>query len=70
MTTSNHSSPVDGAGSILSTVSGPSDADPPKSLGVSNPVADRLLDKIPSEQELAADRPYNATKAKNGRASC
>ena len=63
MTTSNHSSPVDGAGSILSTVSGPSDADPPKSLGVSNPVADRLLDKIPSEQELAADRPYNATKA-------
>ncbi|WP_273034289.1 catalase [Massilia timonae] len=62
MTTSNHSSPVDGAGSILSTVSGPSDADPPKSLGVSNPVAGRLLDKIPSEQELAADRPYNATK--------
>ena len=63
MTTSNHSSPVDGAGSILSTVSGPSDADPPKSLGVSNPVADRLLDKIPSEQELSADRRYNATKA-------
>ncbi len=63
MTTSNHPSATDGAGSILSTVSGPSDADPPKSLGVSNPVADRLLDKIPSEQELAADRPYNATKA-------
>ncbi|MDY0962236.1 catalase [Massilia sp. CFBP9026] len=63
MTTSNHSSPVDGAGSILSTVAGPSDANPPQSLGVSNPVADRLLDKIPSEQELAADRPYNATKA-------
>ncbi|WP_208279218.1 catalase [Massilia oculi] len=63
MTTSNHSTPVDGAGSILSTVSGPSDADPPKSLGVSNPVADRLRDKIPSEQELSADRPYNATKA-------
>jgi len=63
MTTSKHTSPVDGAGSILSTVSGPSDANPPSSLGVSNPVADRLLDKIPSEQELAADRPYNATKA-------
>ncbi|AWL06125.1 catalase [Massilia oculi] len=63
MTNSKHTSPVDGAGSILSTVSGPSDANPPKSLGVSNPVADRLLDKIPSEQELAADRPYNATKA-------
>ena len=63
MTTSNHPSPVDGAGSILSTVAGPSDAKPPQSLGVSNPVADRLLDKIPSEQELAAARPYNANKA-------
>ncbi len=63
MTNSKHASPVDGAGSILSTVAGPSDANPPQSLGVSNPVADRLLDKIPSEQELAADRPYNATKA-------
>jgi len=63
MPTSKHTSPVDGAGSILSTVSGPSDANPPQSLGVSNPVADRLLDKIPSEQQLAADRPYNATKA-------
>lgn len=63
MANSKHPSPVDGAGSILSTVAGPSDAKPPQSLGVSNPVADRLLDKIPSEQELAAARPYNATKA-------
>lgn len=63
MTTSKHPSATDGAGSIMSTISGPSDANPPQSLGVSNPVADRLLDKIPSEQELAADRPYNATKA-------
>ena len=63
MANSNHPSPVDGAGSILSTVSGPSDANPPKSLGVSNPVADRLLDKIPSEQQLSADRSHNATKA-------
>ncbi|WP_306392900.1 catalase [Telluria beijingensis] len=63
MTTSKHPSATDGAGSILSTVSGPSDANLPGSLGVSNPVADRLLDKIPSEQALAADRPYNAGKA-------
>ena len=63
MTTSKHPSATDGAGSIMSTISGPSDANPPQSLGVSNPVADRLLDKIPSEQELAAGRPYNATKA-------
>ena len=62
MTTSKHPSAYDGAGSILSTVAGPSDAKPPSSLGVSNPVADRLLDKIPAEQELSADRPYNATK--------
>ena len=63
MTTPINPNAVEGAGSILSTVAGPSDANPPSSLGVSNPVADRLLDKIPSEQELAADRPYNATKA-------
>ncbi len=63
MTTPINPNAVEGAGSILSTVAGPSDANPPSSLGVSNPVADRLLDKIPSEQDLAADRPYNATKA-------
>jgi len=63
MTQSNHPSATDGAGSILSTVSGPSDASPPTSLGVSNPVADRLLEKIPSEQALAAERRFNGTKA-------
>ncbi len=63
MPTSKHPSSFDGAGSILSTVAGPSDAKPPKSLGVSNPIADRLLDKIPSEQDLAAARPFNANKA-------
>jgi len=63
MTQSNHPSATDGAGSILSTVSGPSDANPPTSLGVSNPVADRLLEKIPSEQALAAERRFNGTKA-------
>ena len=63
MTTSQHPSATDGAGSIKSTISGPSDASPPTSLGVSNPVADRLLEKIPSEQQLAAERRFNATKA-------
>jgi len=63
MPNTKHPSSVDGAGSILSTIGGPSDPTPPKSLGVSNPVADRLLDKIPSEHDLAAKRPYNATKA-------
>ena len=63
MTQSNHPSATDGACSILSTVSGPSDANPPTSLGVSNPVADRLLEKIPSEQALAAERRFNGTKA-------
>jgi catalase len=63
MPKSKHPSSFDGAGSILSTVAGPSDAKPPKSLGVSNPIADRLLDKIPSEQDLAAARPFNANKA-------
>jgi catalase len=63
MNTPKNPSAVEGAGSILSTVAGPSDANPPSSLGISNPVADRLLDKIPSEQELSAERPYNATKA-------
>ena len=56
MPTSKHPSSFDGAGSVLSTVAGPSDAKPPQSLGVSNPIADRLLDKIPAEQELAAAR--------------
>ncbi|MBD8564267.1 catalase [Oxalobacteraceae sp. CFBP 8763] len=63
MPTSKHPSSFDGAGSVLSTVAGPSDAKPPQSLGVSNPIADRLLDKIPAEQELAAARPFNANKA-------
>ena len=63
MPKSKHPSSFDGAGSVLSTVAGPSDAKPPQSLGVSNPIADRLLDKIPAEQTLAAARPFNANKA-------
>ncbi len=53
---------LDGAGSILSTVSGPSTGKPPSSLGTSEPTAERLLEKAVGNAELAADRPYNATK--------
>ncbi|HEX9172577.1 MAG TPA: catalase [Telluria sp.] len=57
------SSSVDGAGSILSTVSGPSNATPPSSLGSKDPIAERLLDKQVAGQDLAAQMPFNETKA-------
>ncbi|MET0858158.1 MAG: catalase, partial [Telluria sp.] len=53
---------VDGAGSILSTVSGPSTAPPPSSMGAKNPVADQLLQKTAAAQELSAKMPFNPTK--------
>lgn len=52
-----------GAGSILSTVSGPSNAAPPDSLGTSNPVGVRLLEKMVGAQSLSADMPTNENKA-------
>ena len=55
-------SPLDGAGSILSTIAGPSDGTPPASLGTGDPTAERLLDKVVGNAELAAQMPYNATK--------
>jgi len=54
---------VDGAGSILSTVSGPSAAPPPSSLGSENPVAQQLLQKTVAGQQLAAQMPFNPNKA-------
>jgi len=54
--------PFDGAGSILSTVGGPSDPNPPESLGADTPESERLLEKVSENGELAAKRPYNATK--------
>jgi catalase len=54
---------VTGAGSILSTVSGPSDAAPPDTLGTKNPVGDRLLEKMVNGQALAADMPVNESKS-------
>jgi catalase len=56
-------SPVDGAGSVLSTVSGPSDPTPPGSLGSNDPVAERLLEKTVAGKQLSADMPFNETKA-------
>ncbi|MFB9244299.1 catalase [Massilia antarctica] len=52
----------DGAGSILSTVSGPSNAQPPASLGSSDPVAAQLLIKTVAGQQLAAAMPFNPNK--------
>jgi catalase len=53
---------VDGAGSILSTISGPSDAKPPASLGTTNPIAGNLLEKVVGNQMLSAEMPFNPTK--------
>ena len=53
---------VNGAGSMLSTVSGPSTASPPNSLGTKNPVGERLLEKTISGQSLAAAMPVNENK--------
>ena len=53
---------VAGAGSVLSTVAGPSTDTPPASLGAPNPVADRLLEKVSAEKALSADMPFNPTK--------
>jgi catalase len=55
-------SSVDGAGSILSTVSGPSNAAPPASLGSKDPIAERLLEKMVAEKQLSADMPFNENK--------
>jgi len=54
--------PYDGAGSILSTVGGPSDPNPPESLGADTPESERLLEKVGENAELAGGRRYNATK--------
>ncbi|HEY0488751.1 MAG TPA: catalase [Telluria sp.] len=53
---------TDGAGSILSTVSGPSAAQPPSSLGSKNAVAEQLLENKVAGMNLAAEMPFNPTK--------
>lgn len=53
---------VMGAGSVLSTVAGPSSAPPPDSLGNDSPQQQALLDKAAGGQQLAGEMPYNANK--------
>ena len=53
----------EGAGSILSTVAGPSSASPPGSLGNMNATSEQLLKKTVASQQLAADFPFNVNKA-------
>ena len=53
---------VDGAGSVLSTVSGPSAASPPSGLGSKHPVAEQLLQKTVAGQQLAGQTPFNPNK--------
>ncbi|MYM26619.1 catalase [Duganella sp. FT135W] len=53
---------VAGAGSILSTVSGPSNAPPPVTLGGPGALEDALLRKQAGNQQLAAQMPFNADK--------
>lgn len=52
----------DGAGSVLSTVAGPSTSTPPSSLGSKEAVPERLLEKTSAEKQLAADMPFNPNK--------
>jgi catalase len=54
---------TDGAGSVMSTVSGPSAGEPPTSLGSKNAIAEQLLQKTVASQQLAADMPFNPNKA-------
>lgn len=52
-----------GAGSIMSTVSGPSTAEAPTTIGSEEPVAERLLEKMSGSQTLADQIPANTNKA-------
>jgi catalase len=52
----------DGAGSILSTASGPSAATPPTSLGSTDPLVEQLREKVVGGQALAAGMAFNANK--------
>ena len=54
--------PVEGAGSVLSTVAAPSTGAPPKSLGKSSATPADLLKKMVGTAALAATQPNNANK--------
>jgi catalase len=62
---------VAGAGSFMSTVSGPSTDTPPATLGSADPIKERLLEKMTDGQRLAQKMPSNVNKADEyGEASC
>ena len=54
--------PIEGAGSVLSTVAGPSTGAPPKSLGKGSTTPADLLKKIVGTAALASTQPSNANK--------
>ncbi|WP_020656712.1 catalase [Massilia niastensis] len=62
MTSPTKNSGPDGAGSVLSTVAGPSGASSPAAPNAGNPVEARLFDKVAAEKQLAAGMPFNPTK--------
>jgi catalase len=53
----------EGAGSILSSVSGPSNAPPPATLGSKNVTGEELLQKAVGNMQLAGAMPFNPNKA-------
>jgi catalase len=53
---------MDGAGSILSTVSGPSTDEPPSSLGSADPLTEQLRDKQVAGMQLPASMAENTNK--------
>ncbi|HEY0063426.1 MAG TPA: catalase [Telluria sp.] len=53
----------EGAGSILSSVSGPSNAPPPTTLGSKSVMGEELLQKSVGNMQLAAEMPFNPNKA-------
>jgi catalase len=61
-TSKNNPGATDGAGSVLSTVAGPSVSKPPASLGSKEPIPERLLEKTSAEKQLAAAAPFNPSK--------
>ncbi len=64
MVTRKKSAPsIAGAGSILSTVSGPSAAEPPDSMNSTEAGPNQLLEKIVAGQALSAQMAFNPTKS-------
>ena len=63
MATNKKAPSTDGAGSVLSSMAGPSETTPPQSLGSSNEAADTLLRKVAASQALSDAMPANPNVA-------